>query len=398
MQSIHVKKEITGENTVIGIIDDGFYPHQAMKGVNVNGCRIYKKKDKSLTYEVLQTSQDDATQGLFTQPPDTCGHCHATAVAGIAAGKPFKGAFYHKKKLTHSEYPGGVAPDAKVVLFLIPIDCDDAKDACKYLEYALDLIIKLHKGEELLPVAANQHDQYEQKESFNEDQSLQLPSPSPPSSAAAPPPPPPPPLVKPKEDLEPQNKKLKVEKFDVVSMSLRVGDQSKRERGLQDPISQKQRDNIRKKINTIKEKGTHILATASNSGNTTHDLEFPAQLDEVISIGSLDPDANISKNSISDQKKVNLYCYGEVQAPRYTTISKLPDDLAYPKYRLLQNVSGSSFAAPAIAGLICLMMQHARKCGHEKTYTKDEILNAIRTKDKGHFVTEVPFDFFRPST
>ena len=93
---------------------------------------------------------------------------------------------------------------------------------------------------------------------------------------------------------------------------------------------------------------------------------------------------------------MDLYCYGEVRAPCYTTVSKLPDGSPYPNYKLLQDVSGSSFAAPAIAGLICLMMQHAKKCGRENKYSKKKkILNAIRTKGKkGHLVTEVPLDFF----
>ena len=286
-----IPKEKRGEESSMALIDDGYYPNQAMKDVKVSCCCIYKK-DKCLMDKLLEK---DAS-GLLTRPSDSgqSGHCHATAVAGIAAGKGFNGIVFHDRNLDTVEYPGGVAPDAQLKIFTIPTY--DPEGTYQYLEYALDMINR-------------------------------------------------------------------EEKVDVVSMSLRAGDQSRFECG------QEISDNIRTlrgkiidRIQEIRRKGTHVLATASNSANTTREMEFPAQLDEVISIGSLDQRGDFSKHTRT-KKDVNLYCYGEVRAPCYC--KKTTTQRSHTPHKLVQDVSGSSFAAPAIAGLICLIMQHARDCDKE---------------------------------
>ena len=371
LKKVH-EKGITGKGTQIAMIDNGFYSHYALKKKGINGYQIYKAKDGRLAHEVLKVDGDFCTQDRYSP------HCHATAVAGIAVGTPVNGVIYHNQKLQSVKYPGGVAPDAKLTMIRIPLDTEDT---LLYLDYALDLIETLQK-----------------KDKF---------------------------------------------KFDVISMSLRAGDRSLIECG-EEVKDYSQEAKITEKIQELA-LDTYVVASASNSGDTTHDLEFPAKLDSVISVGSLKPNAHFSEDTKTTG--VDLYCYGEVLAPR--CIKKM-DEIIYelldPRYdqtrwdfitqsdfnvlkkkreegpenelreilekitskisrRLVQGVVGSSFAVPAIAGLICLIIQHAKDRDDEKgdsehlckTYVrqKGNLFKIIKPASCDNKVVQAPFDFFR---
>ena len=293
-----------GKDMKIAIIDQGFHPHESLSNAKVTICEIYMEGEKfnqrPLEYSSLE---NDMYQTNYC-------HCHATAVAGIAVGKPFDG--WDGKNNSTIKYPGGVAPEAELKVFIIKADGEESK-AHGYLNYALELIA---------------------------------------------------------EDNDTT--------FDVVSMSLRVGDQHLIEQN-KDQRNQDialKRGSIIYNIKKIRRKGTHVLATSTNTGELTKNIEFPAQLDCVISIGSLAPKGELSY--LSKRTGVDYYCCGEVRVPCYVKkdVVAVSTNIEDGHRKVLQDVVGSSFAAPAFAGLICLIMQHVKKENSEliKNFWRKQVL------------------------
>ena len=374
LKGIHEDKCIKGKGARIAIIDNGFYPHNALTDKRVKiaeSYQIVKCKEGNVEIKPLKER---------FQPRGTSSHCHATTVAGIAVGQEVKNCkVYHDERPQSENYPGGIAPEAELTMFIIPIDDDCPKDTYNYLIRALNKIESLQK-------------------------------------------------------------------FDVVSISLRAHDQRRFELNEYSPekvndIESGQQE-AGKIIQLLRNKGTHIVATSSNCGSTICDLEFPAKHGSVISIGSLTSDGGISK--FSKKEKVDLYCYGEVGAPRCidrmddvfkklldnrnrhyfitdkdnkdlrryisegndASRDKLLSELAQKRSpQLLQDVSGTSFAAPAVAALICLIMQHARNCDKEKKegetiscenllYNKQNLLKILKLQANGNCIVQAPIEFF----
>lgn len=284
MKSVH-NLHYKGKNTRIAIIDEGFHPHISLPENRVTICEIYLEngifKERHLEYSNLENStyQEDYP------------HCHATAVAGVAVGKPYSSTWvYGENKLTG--YSGGVAPEAKLKVFIIKMNAE----AHGYLNYALKLIA---------------------------------------------------------EDDD---------KFDVVSISLRGGDQCNDDNKLS-----LERGKLIENILNIQTKGTHLLATSG---------ELLRSFEGVINVGSL--------TDTSDVNSIDVYCFGEVQVPCYVqehVISDvvLPINIKDKHTKMLQNVAGPSFAASAFAGLVCLIMQHVKKVNDELVKkVSDELVENLK--------------------
>ncbi len=133
--------------------------------------------------------------------------------------------------------------------------------------------------------------------------------------------------------------KIGEEEFDVVSISLGC-----KTNGLPNVLTQQFVQLSKSKL---------VVVSAGNYGPVKGVL-FPANLDEVISVGCLDEFGDPVNYA---PKCVDISCYGEVNAPASDGMNGL-----------LQWATGTSMAAPAIAGLICLFIQ----CAKEGTYLSEE--------------------------
>ena len=153
-------------------------------------------------------------------------------------------------------------------------------------------------------------------------------------------------------------------KYDVISISLGY------------PECDTPKD-IRKQLIKLSA-STLIVVSAGNYGSVKGVIP-PANLKEVISVGSLEKFGNRDKSSPT---LVDISCYGEVCAPA-TDISGISDDIDISDIPngLVQWAAGTSMAAPAIAGLICLIMQIAKN--EEKYLSPDDreyVLRQIKEK------------------
>lgn len=128
--------------------------------------------------------------------------------------------------------------------------------------------------------------------------------------------------------------KIKEEKYDVVSLSFGSNV-----------------ENTKFCTELAELKDTIVVAAAGNSGNAVK-VASPACLANVISVGCLDVFCKPSLFT-ADNKFVDTFCYGEVMAP------------SGPTNQILKWSVGTSMATPAIAGLVCLIIQCAK---HQEYY------------------------------
>ncbi len=144
---------------------------------------------------------------------------------------------------------------------------------------------------------------------------------------------------------------IQKENFDVVSISL--GSE----------ISNARSD-ITKKLQDLS-KSALVVVSAGNNG-TVEDVLYPANLDEVISVGSY---TEFGKEAQYSPDDADICCYGDVNAPA-------SDD----KHGLLQWATGTSMAAPAIAGLICLFIQCAKEGKYSPQDSKEDVIQQMKQK------------------
>ena len=153
---------------------------------------------------------------------------------------------------------------------------------------------------------------------------------------------------------------IKAGDFDVVSMSF--GGEHNAE--------------MEKRLDALKDK-TVLVAAAGNKGNNDC-VEFPARHPAVISVGSLNTYFKVSEFS-AENPGVDIYYCGEQLAP-----------CSNPNRKLLKFSTGTSIATPGIAGLVCLLLQCAKKHGYEKVMKKKsfilKVLKNIIVKEQSEVV------------
>ena len=108
---------------------------------------------------------------------------------------------------------------------------------------------------------------------------------------------------------------------------------------------------IAKAVSSLISKGVIVVCAASNEGNKyIQPIAFPARLGHVLCIGSHDEHGKTSRFSPVGQQIDFLAPGEEITAPSSTY---------YHHY--METYSGTSFAAPAVAGLICLILDYIKK-------------------------------------
>ena len=146
--------------------------------------------------------------------------------------------------------------------------------------------------------------------------------------------------------------KVKKGNYDVLSMSFRKA---------------KKPEEFDEKIKNICNSNIVIVAAAGNGGGW-EGVQYPASHEDVISVGSLD--TYLNKSAFSPPSGVDVLFYGEVMVP-VRDMTKC----------FLKFSTGTSMAAPGIAGLICLILQCAMNHGYEKKeFKKNAILINILKK------------------
>ena len=156
-------------------------------------------------------------------------------------------------------------------------------------------------------------------------------------------------------------------KVDVICMSFGLG---------------KHHDDIEDKLRTLRRCGTVCIASAGNDGKTRPNaVTFPATCGDVICVGANDSHGCLANFSPVGQEIKCLAPGVNIAGPVTHTKDCLDKVFTkHPSRRLtaqcecptanneaLQCASGTSYAAPAVAGLICLLIQLARKpnCGQK---------------------------------
>ena len=166
------------------------------------------------------------------------------------------------------------------------------------------------------------------------------------------------------EDSKSLNEALKYvidKKFDVVSMS----------------FGKPEKDYLKTHIKDLSKTNTVIVAAAGNSGGWLGVMN-PAAYKDVISVGSWNTMLKISSFS-PPPEDVDVHFYGELMVPHRDATKKF-----------LKFCTGTSIAAPGIAGAICLILQCAKKHKLDLSRVKQKvtllnILKDMTIDDHGNF-------------
>ena len=157
-------------------------------------------------------------------------------------------------------------------------------------------------------------------------------------------------------------------KVDVVSISYDLGDDEKV-------------NDIRDKIRELTKEGVVFVAAVGNRGRFQIKAAMPASFEEVISVGSLDKHGDESKSN-----------------PDVPMDTRAPGELALPAP--LNEISGSSYAAPAIGGVVLLLKQWAKEIGppasrkiHRVEVLRDIFKNYISFSSPKSRPVSAPVDF-----
>lgn len=147
--------------------------------------------------------------------------------------------------------------------------------------------------------------------------------------------------------------------YDIVSLSFHTG-----------PVTPDDHQKMQLLIEALESEGTFVFAASGNEGNREK-VVFPACLDKVISVGSLN---YFAKRSQYTNDEADVYCFGEVIAPRGNSTA-----LGY--------VTGSSMATPAVAGLVGLAFQYAKSKGYDSVSSKKKIISWFKEVKEIRFET-----------
>ena len=131
--------------------------------------------------------------------------------------------------------------------------------------------------------------------------------------------------------------------IDIISMSF----------GMEYDPDDKTQQTIRELIVRLKQLNVVMIACAGNYGKFKGGVLFPARLDEVICVGALNNKGYIRESNAP--KGIDIYAPGEAIVHPTACGSQAE------RYKGTERSDGSSCAAPAIAGLMALVLQFSKK-------------------------------------
>ena len=163
-----------------------------------------------------------------------------------------------------------------------------------------------------------------------------------------------------------QNKLESGIRIDVVSLSYDCDENSE--------------DAIRNKIDELTKKGIAFVAAAGNRGQYQARACIPARFDNVISVGALGKHG--LKTDFTPPVNIDVYAPGE--------------DIEFPSIE--DKLSGTSYATPAVAGLVLLLKQWANHVGSpaKENINRVEILRSIFRKEMQVKSEDGSTDIFDP--
>ena len=110
-------------------------------------------------------------------------------------------------------------------------------------------------------------------------------------------------------------------------------------------------------IKTLDDKGIIIVCSGSNDGAVSNSIAYPARFSQTICIGSNTAGLNRSDFSPVGDKMDFLAVGEDIIGPRSKKCEKKSDSLSEDSSEMFLICKGTSFSAPAVGGLICLILQ-----------------------------------------
>jgi hypothetical protein len=136
---------------------------------------------------------------------------------------------------------------------------------------------------------------------------------------------------------------------------------------------EKEDEKREKLIKDLNSKGVICVAAIGNYGLYANELAYPALLDEVIAVGGL-TEFGHEPATFNPSGEIDMYGPGEAVC--------FPADTNNSSYRKCR---GTSCAAPAIGGIVALLVQLARKSGVE--ISNVQLIKKIFSRMKTEVVT-----------
>ncbi len=122
------------------------------------------------------------------------------------------------------------------------------------------------------------------------------------------------------------------------------------------------------------------VAGCGNDGRN-RDFGYPARYENVLSVGAADCNGDACSFSSQDPSDIDVYALGKDVLVAKTSIEHMKEVIKLPKghqphkgnhYKLFETETGTSYAAPAVSGLIAILLQQARDRERELNIDLDQ--------------------------
>ena len=146
---------------------------------------------------------------------------------------------------------------------------------------------------------------------------------------------------------------------------------------------------IKECITNLNRQHVVCVAGAGNDGNNK-EPGYPALYENVLSVGAVNVFGVISDFSTRHRRRIDVYTLGENVLAANSPKSGLDaDDPLIENSRKFECRSGTSFATPAVSGLIAIIVQCAREQGGEELAQQITSTDTLRKLLKKHLLSEL---------
>ena len=321
------KASFNGEGVLVAVLDTGVNPnHEALKG--------------SWSEPSVIRYGRNFFGGEASDYHDNSSTCHGTAVASIVAGthrlNPDRHVRSRYRGFGSKKLPLGVAPKAHLMICKVCHEGPSESAIVKALQW-----IHAHNTIAMrLPVDGYKHIESTHKEVCDmcSDGSQRW-------------------------------------KISIVNMSFRLFNDN---------------PNIRNCITDLNKQNVICVAGAGNDGNNI-EPGYPALYENVLSVGLVDSFGVPSNFSTRHKERVDVYALGEhVLVANTPPLGSSAEDPSAENSRIFERRSGTSFATPAVSGLIAILVQCAREQGGEELAQQITHLDTLKKLMKKHLLHEIP--------